>query len=50
MGPFGPHLARSMGPVGPCRQAPAGFTLSLLFPRLGEDPYLSINQLKVGAF
>src|SRR5580698_9931149 len=27
MGPSGPHLARSMGPPGPCRQAPATLTL-----------------------
>src|ERR1039457_5653150 len=35
MGPFGPHLARSMGPPGLCRQAPAGLTLGLLLRHLG---------------
>jgi len=34
-GPFGPHLARSMGPCGPWRQYLAGLTLGLLLRHLG---------------
>lgn len=32
-GPTGPQLARSMGPSGPCCQAPAGLRLGLLLRR-----------------
>src|SRR5690349_18875764 len=38
MGPFGPHVARSLGPPGPCRGGPAGRTLSLLVRHLGGRP------------
>jgi hypothetical protein len=49
MGPFGPHQAHSMGPVGPCRQDPAGLTLDLMLRHLGGDPYLGIYPLTVTA-
>ncbi len=38
-----------MGPVGPCRQDPAGLTLDLMFRHLGGDPYLGIYPLTVTA-
>jgi hypothetical protein len=44
-GPFGPHLAGSMGPPGPCCQGFGRAYGRSTFRRRGGDPYLGTKAL-----